>query len=289
MRSSNCKHLAAKDNCKHYAKRESNTKSIISRTGSVIAGLIVAFSAVVIPGTTFIQNVEAVTNVKNAVFSIGDTGVYSSIIRDSCNPKEEKQQKQEKKGTAEKPKKKTVKKPAPEKQESAKATEPETAVQTEAQTTEAAVPATQSASASMKVAKNLGLISTTKADTAYEPAHITLSDYDRDMLERLVMGEAGSLGYTGCALVAQAVRDSMVLSNTSSVEAIISSYQYDGCTDIKPGSAAKKAVSFIFDNDGYAVQHRILYFYASDVVSNAWHESQNFIVSYGNIRFFDKW
>lgn len=128
------------------------------------------------------------------------------------------------------------------------------------------------------------LISIANPDSSYNPSSVTLSDYDRAKLERLVMGEAGSMGYEGCALVAQAIRDAMNLSNTSSIDEIISSYGYYGSTSIEPNADVKAAVSYIFDENGSAVQHRALCFY---IGSSAWHETQNFVVELDGVRFFD--
>ena len=94
------------------------------------------------------------------------------------------------------------------------------------------------------------------------------------------MGEGGSMGYTGCALIAQSIRDAMNRSNTTSIDRIISEYQYYGSTDYAPNQDVKDAVSFIFDQNGSAVQHRVLCFY---VGSSSWHESQNYITSIGNV------
>ena len=128
------------------------------------------------------------------------------------------------------------------------------------------------------------LISIANPDSSYSPSYVSLSDYDRAKLERLVMGEAGSMGYEGCALVAQAIRDAMNLSNTSSIDEIISNYGYYGSTSIEPNADVKAAVSYIFDENGSAVQHRVLCFY---IGSGAWHETQNFVVELGGVRFFD--
>ena len=45
---------------------------------------------------------------------------------------------------------------------------------------------------------------------------------------------------------------------------------------------------YIFDDDGSAVQHRMLYMYNPYMVKSAFHESQNFILSYQGVRFFDR-
>lgn len=131
-------------------------------------------------------------------------------------------------------------------------------------------------------------VTPTVVDINYNPEHIELSDSDRDLLERLVTGEAASLGFDGCALVAQAVRDSMILSGTTSVSKIIKDYQYTGSTKVGKTDDAVKAVSYIFDDDMYAVKHRIIYFYATDLVTSSWHETQNYITTCANVRFFDR-
>ena len=285
MRSSNYKHLKheTRTHCKH-AKRENNSKKY-SKLGSILVSVLIVFSAIVIPSVTLVQNVEAVTSAKNATFSIGSADVFSDIIAKSDKEKPEKKEKTKK---ASKKVEKKVEEKVSETTPTEAVTEEATAAVTQAPTQAPTEAETQVPSV-VSVAKNYGLLSITDADTSYTPVHVSLSDYDREKLERLVMGEAGSLGYTGSALVAQAIRDSMILSGTSSIDEIISSYQYTGSTAKKPTQSVKNAVAYIFDNDGYAVQHRILYFYASNMVKNAWHESQQFIVSYGNVRFFDRW
>ena len=128
------------------------------------------------------------------------------------------------------------------------------------------------------------LLSIANPDYSYTAKHVSLSSYDRAKLERLVMGEAGTMGYTGCAVVAQAIRDSMNRSHTSSIDAIIREYQYFGSTNVQPNADVKNAVSFIFDQDGIAVQHRVMCFY---IGYSSWHETQTFITQVGGVRFFD--
>jgi len=128
------------------------------------------------------------------------------------------------------------------------------------------------------------LLSIANPDYSYTAKHVSLSSYDRAKLERLVMGEAGTMGYTGCAVVAQAIRDSMNRSHTSSIDAIIREYQYFGSTNIQPNADVKNAVAFIFDQDGIAVQHRVMCFY---IGYSAWHETQTFLCEIGGVRFFD--
>lgn len=123
-------------------------------------------------------------------------------------------------------------------------------------------------------------------DDEYNNSHIELSDYDRELAERIVMGEAGNQGLEGAALVAQCIRDTMNYNGVSTVYDVIHNYGYDGATSKEPNQDVKDAVSYIFDEDGIAVQHKILFFYAPGLCNSGFHESQLNIVNYGGHKFF---
>lgn len=133
------------------------------------------------------------------------------------------------------------------------------------------------------------LVAIDNPDPTYECGQVTLCDADRDLLERLCMGEFGSGGFIGAALIAQAVKDAMCFDGYSSVQAIIDAYHYTGRTDIPASDVCKQAVRYIFDENHDAVQHRLLYMYNPYLVQSAFHESQNYILTYGEVRFFDRW
>lgn len=124
-------------------------------------------------------------------------------------------------------------------------------------------------------------------DPNYTSYAIHLSDADRELAERIVMGEAGSMGYTGMAIVAQCLRDAFVMGGHSDIATVISQYGYYGSTSITPSQTCKDVVNYIFDQGGAAVQHRTLVFYSTAYCSSAWHESQDFVCQYGSVRFFD--
>ncbi len=108
---------------------------------------------------------------------------------------------------------------------------------------------------------------------------------DRKYLEGLVMGEYGN-DYLGAVLVAQCIRDSMVKSGTNSAAVIKRKYGYTARVHSKVTDHVKRAVAFVFDEGGSAVQHPIYYFYASNYVRGRWHETQKFIVQRKAVRFF---
>ncbi len=133
------------------------------------------------------------------------------------------------------------------------------------------------------------LMNIANPDPNYKSYAIHLSDSDRDLAERILMGEAGSMGYTGMALVAQSLRDAYVRGGYSDIASVIRDYGYYGSTSIRPSQTCKDVVKYIFDQGGSAVQHRVIAFYSTQYCSSPWHESQNFICQIGKVRFFDLW
>ena len=111
-----------------------------------------------------------------------------------------------------------------------------------------------------------------------------LSDYERQVAECIVMGEAGGESYEGQVLVAQCLLNACLKDDLQPSE-VRTKYQYSGWKD-NPTDSVKNAVSVVFD-DGYKiVDEFILYFYAPKLITSNWHESQNFIIEVGGHRFF---
>ena len=165
----------------------------------------------------------------------------------------------------------------------------ETSAQSSSETSEDNKKATESQSTAV-VAASSGygyLMSIDNPDPNYSGCAVSLSSTDRDMAERILMGEAGSMGYTGMALVAQCLRDTYVSGGYSSIADVIYSNGWYGSMSIKPSSTCKEVISYIFDQGGSAVQHRIRVFYASNYCYSAWHEAQTYVCSSGYVRFFD--
>lgn len=133
------------------------------------------------------------------------------------------------------------------------------------------------------------LVAIDNPDKSYECAKVTLTDEDRDLLERLCYGEFGSGGFIGAALIAQCVKDAMCFDGYPTVESVIKNCHYDGSTEKGTSVACKQAVSYIFDQNKEAVQHRMMYMYNPKVVYSSFHESQNYILTYQDVRFFDRW
>ena len=124
-------------------------------------------------------------------------------------------------------------------------------------------------------------------DPNYVGYAVSLNDEDRDMTERILMGEAGGEGYIGMALVAQCIRDTYVNGNYSSIAQLLKANGYYGSTSMAGSETAKEVVNYIFDQGGSAVQHNIRIFYATNMCSSAWHEAQDFVCQYNYVRFFN--
>ncbi|HBE14964.1 MAG TPA: hypothetical protein DCY72_01775 [Ruminococcaceae bacterium] len=131
------------------------------------------------------------------------------------------------------------------------------------------------------------LLDIANPDPSYVGYSVSLNDEDRDMAERILMGEAGGEGYIGMALVAQCIRDTYVNGSYSSIAQLLKVNGYYGSTSITPSQTAKDVVNYIFDQGGSAVQHNIRIFYATNMCSSSWHEAQDFVVQYNYVRFFN--
>ncbi len=133
------------------------------------------------------------------------------------------------------------------------------------------------------------LVAGSRVDETYSGSVISITGQNRTLLEGLVMNEAGNQGFIGAALVAQTIHDTMLLENCYDVPTIKEQYKYSGSMYGTPNDDVMRAVSFIFDKGGMAVQHRLIYYYNSDIVSSSFHERQKFVVEYRDHRFFDRW
>lgn len=318
MRATKYKHYGCDNNSvstKRTRKPEKKSKRKGFKVLSYAIAVSLAAAALVVPTTTLAPDVDAFEDSRAASLAVGNINDFSLVITDNCveettapvtqeiTTSAATTQKTTEKETksAKTAKKKTKSSKSSKKAESSKS-EPSESEISKQESSESYSSYVESSSDNSSSASNSSgssytdnssnsyqsgyLVSISNPDPSYNPSPVYLSSYDRDKLERLVMGEGGSMGYTGCALIAQSIRDAMNRSNTTSIDRIISEYQYYGSTAYAPNQDVKNAVSFIFDQNGSAVQHRVLCFY---VGSSSWHETQNYITCIGNVRFFDLW
>ena len=273
MRTSNLKHYGSDEKAAKPAKVKKGVKLF-----SAISAVVITAAILIIPTTTLAPNVDAYEDSKAASMAVGNADQFSAVITNNCvevtlpvatepqttvaptTAKPEESSKEDKK--EEKKEKETQPETEAKEEETSSEEKSESAESSESETSETSESSSSTGSA----------------------GSLSLSSYDRAKLERLVMGEAGSTGYYGASLVAQCIRDAMVRSNTTSIDEIISDYGYYGSTATEPNSDVKEAVSFIFDQGGSAVDHRIIVFY---IGHSAWHETQTFVTEYCGMRFFD--
>lgn len=306
MRATNYRYYGSEEassKCDTQSSLKKSSKTKKSKVLSVAVSVIIAAAIFVIPTTTLAPDVDAFEDARAASLSVGNIDEFSLVITDNCVVPTTSPVTQYATTVAPTTVKATEPTEATQKVTEAEKTESKKVVVEPVedvlytQTTESSKTEyehkEESTQAQTENSKNEEssysgnyILSVSKPDKSYNPQKVTLSEYDRAKLERLVMGEAGSMGYTGCALVAQSIRDAMNRSNTTSIDRIISEYQYYAPTTKAPNSDVKSAVSYIFDQNGSAVQHRILCFNAG---GGSWHDTQNYIVSCGNVKFYDLW
>ena len=111
-----------------------------------------------------------------------------------------------------------------------------------------------------------------------------LTAEERDLIERVVMGEAGGEEYIGQQAVAQCILNACELVNARPAE-IIDSLSY---TTHRPeaSQSVKDAVSEVFDDGVKILPETAMYFYAPGLVHSEWHETQEYLCTIGCHRFF---
>lgn len=123
-------------------------------------------------------------------------------------------------------------------------------------------------------------------EVEFEPVH-ELSDYERWVVEAMVMGEAEGESYTGKLLVAQCILNAMLKDDILPSE-VRTKYKYSGWNE-NPSDDVKNAVSEVFDYGYQVTEEPILYFYAPRWCTSAWHETQRFVIEEGGHKFFAQW
>lgn len=113
-----------------------------------------------------------------------------------------------------------------------------------------------------------------------------LTAAERDEIERVVMAEAGAEPYKGQMAVAQCILNACELEGKRPDEIVIE-YKY---TDKRPTPTdeVKAAVSAVFDYGETVTDAEILYFYAPELCTSLWHESQTYVCTIGGHRFFEE-
>nr|DAM15632.1 MAG TPA: Cell Wall Hydrolase [Caudoviricetes sp.] len=107
---------------------------------------------------------------------------------------------------------------------------------------------------------------------------------ERELICEVVMAESGTEPFDGKIAVSQCILNACEQTGKRPAE-IVTEYGYTA-RRVKPSAEVEKAVSAVFDDGETVTDAEILYFYAPELVSSEWHESQTYICTIGGHRFF---
>ena len=108
---------------------------------------------------------------------------------------------------------------------------------------------------------------------------------ERDIVERVVMAEAGGEGFDGQRLVAQCILNTAEAMDLRPDAVVLAPNQY-ASPAAEASQEVKEAVSAVFDAGDMVTDEPIRWFYAPRYVYSEWHESKVFVLEYGGHRFF---
>lgn len=121
----------------------------------------------------------------------------------------------------------------------------------------------------------------------YTKVRYQLTTRERQLIEKVVMAEAGGESYDGQRAVAQCILNAAERDGIRPDKAI-KKYKYTSRRKT-PTESVKKAVSAVFDNGEMPINDTPLWFYAPAVCRSKWHESMRFVGEIGGHRFFAEW
>lgn len=125
-----------------------------------------------------------------------------------------------------------------------------------------------------------------KADEPQPYIRYQLTEYERSMVERVVMTESGGETLQGQMAVAQCILNTAEATGMRPDAVVLAPGQY-----AKPASSAsasvKAAVSAVFDHGQTVTPEPIRYFYAPKYSKGRWHESAlKYVITIGGHKFF---
>lgn len=115
-----------------------------------------------------------------------------------------------------------------------------------------------------------------------------LTDAERDIVERVVMAEAGGEGFDGQRLVAQCILNTAEAMDLRPDEVVLAPNQY-ASPAAEASQEVKEAVSAVFDDGDMVTDEPIRWFYNDKLVYSEWHEGKRFVMYFGNHKFFAEW
>ena len=111
---------------------------------------------------------------------------------------------------------------------------------------------------------------------------------ERDIVERVVMAEAGGEGFDGQRLVAQCILNTAEAMDLRPDAVVLAPNQY-ASPAAEASQEVKDAVSAVFDDGDMVTDEPIRWFYNDKLVYSEWHEGKRFVMYFGNHKFFAEW
>lgn len=119
-----------------------------------------------------------------------------------------------------------------------------------------------------------------------EPDVWGMTEHELDIVQRVVMMEAGGESYTGQMAVAQCIRETAEATGMTPYEVVTQKGQYASPSNTATDSVMDAVQAVLYDGES-AVGEPIRYFYAPDIVYSEWHETAlEFVCEIGGHRFF---
>lgn len=129
-------------------------------------------------------------------------------------------------------------------------------------------------------------VDVSEMETATPRYALTVSE--RDIVERVVMAEAGGEGFDGQRLVAQCILNTAEAMDLRPDEVVLAPNQY-ASPAAEASQEVKDAVSAVFDDGDMVTDEPIRWFYNDKLVYSEWHEGKRFVMYFGNHKFFAEW
>ena len=117
--------------------------------------------------------------------------------------------------------------------------------------------------------------------------YFPLSDSELHTVCAMVMGEAGGESDKGKMLVAQCILDACMKDGIRPGE-VRTQYQYAGWNE-NYSQEVINAVKKVFEGGERVTEEKTFFFYNPQICRSSWHESQRYITTEGNHRFFGIW
>lgn len=121
------------------------------------------------------------------------------------------------------------------------------------------------------------------AEAGYEKRY-PLTDAERLEIAQVITAEAAGEPFAGKVAVAQCILQTCEDEGLRPAE-VLEKYKYSKRRP-EPTAEALEAVEAVFDFGHVATSEPIRYFYAPELIESAWHESQVYVMTINNHKFF---